>query len=175
MFSPANRKVWWFSGITRSGSGLPYFPRFGAGRGALAALKSTFGAASARHRFDGLTWVAVAGSALALVVCAAPVHAGGGWQSTTASAYSRHSSGSTNGCDGSTLHDGDLSVTTFLVPCGARLQICSGGRCVRVVRRDSGPYVRGRGIDVNVGVARALGYSSEAEWGVRVVRWRRLG
>ena len=49
-----------------------------------------------------------------------------------ASAYSRESSGPRNGCDGSELHDGDLSVATFLVPCGARVQICIGSRCVIV-------------------------------------------
>ena len=91
-----------------------------------------------------------------------------------ASAYSRESSGPTNGCDGSELHDGDLSVATFQVPCGARVEICVGSTCVIAARKDSGPYVAGRSFDLNVGVVRALGFSSPYAFGVRTIRWRRV-
>jgi rare lipoprotein A (peptidoglycan hydrolase) len=91
-----------------------------------------------------------------------------------ASAYSRHSSGTHNGCDGSTLHDRDLTVATFLVPCGARLRVCYRRRCVVVTRKDSGPFVRGRSLDLNLGVVRALGFPTERAWGVRRVSWSRV-
>lgn len=109
-----------------------------------------------------------------LAVMAASFSVAAPMQTAVASAYSRHSSGPTNGCDGSRLHDRDLSVATFLVPCGARLRICLGRRCVTATRRDSGPYVAGRDIDLNLGVVRALGVSSCAAWGVRPITWRRL-
>jgi hypothetical protein len=92
-----------------------------------------------------------------------------------ASAYSRESSGPRNGCDGSELHDADLSVATFQVPCGTRVQICIGARCVTATRNDSGPYVAGRLFDLNVGVVRALGFSDAYAFGVRTIRWRRAG
>jgi hypothetical protein len=92
-----------------------------------------------------------------------------------ASAYSRESSGLRNGCDGSELHDADLSVATFQVPCGTRVQICIGARCVTATRNDSGPYVAGRLFDLNVGVVRALGFSDAYAFGVRTIRWRRAG
>lgn len=93
--------------------------------------------------------------------------------SAVASAYSREDSGPTNGCDGSQLHDRDLTVATFLVPCGTRIRICLGRRrCVNAIRKDSGPYARGRQIDLNVGVVRALGFASPAAFGVRTVTWR---
>jgi hypothetical protein len=65
-------------------------------------------------------------------------------------------------------------VATFLVACGQRVQICYRARCVVATRRDSGPYVAGRGFDLNVGVVRALGFSDAYAWGVRTIRWRRV-
>ncbi len=92
---------------------------------------------------------------------------------TLASAYSAGDAGSTQGCPGAPrLHDSARSVATFLIPCGARMRVCYRDRCVVVVRRDSGPYVGGRGIDLNIGVVRALGLDSIWSWGVREVRWR---
>jgi hypothetical protein len=100
----------------------------------------------------------------------------GGWSSTAASAYSAASTGSTRqGCPGAPpLRDSARSVATFLVACGARLRICYAGRCVTASRTDSGPFTGGRGIDLNLGAVRALGFSSCQAWGVRPVRWRRL-
>lgn len=95
------------------------------------------------------------------------------WRTATASAYSAESSGTTNGCDGSPLHDADLTVATFLVPCGARIRICLGRRCVTATRKDSGPYAPGRQLDLNLGVVRALGFPSCAAFGVRTVTWSR--
>lgn len=115
----------------------------------------------------GLTW-------LAAVLVSMSLHVSHAWHVAVASAYSRISSGPTNGCDGSQLRDGDLTVATLLVPCGARIQVCYRGRCVIVRRADSGPYVKGRSLDLNLGVVRALGFRSAEAWGVRSVRWRRV-
>jgi hypothetical protein len=91
-----------------------------------------------------------------------------------ASAYSAASSSSRQGCPGApALRDSALSVATFLVPCGARVRVCYRARCVVATRWDSGPYVRGRTLDLNVGVVRALGFGSERVWGVRSVTWGR--
>lgn len=91
-----------------------------------------------------------------------------------ASAYSRESSGPTNGCDGTPLHDPDLTFASFAVPCGARVRFCIGRRCVVGVRKDSGPYAAGRTFDLNLGIVRALGFSSCLSWGVRAVTWQRV-
>lgn len=97
------------------------------------------------------------------------------WHYAVASAYSAASTGSTRqGCPGAPpLTDSARSVATFLVPCGRRLVVCYRSRCVVARRTDSGPFVAGRQIDLNVGAARALGATSALGWGVRVVRWRR--
>lgn len=98
------------------------------------------------------------------------------WSTTVASAYSAASTGSTHqGCPGAPpLRDSALSIATFLVPCGTRVRLCYGRRCTVATRWDSGPFVPGRGMDLNVGVCRALGFSSPWAWGVRTLRWRRL-
>ena len=95
------------------------------------------------------------------------------WGYAVASAYSVASTGSRQqGCaHAPPLRDSALSVATFLVGCGKRLRICYGSRCVVATRWDSGPFVAGRQIDVTLGVARALGFSSASSWGVRAVRW----
>ena len=95
------------------------------------------------------------------------------WGYAVASAYSVASTGSVRqGCaHAPPLRDSALSVATFLVGCGQRLRICYRSRCVVATRWDSGPFVVGRQIDVNVGVVRALGFSSTQSWGVRDVRW----
>lgn len=100
--------------------------------------------------------------------------AGSGW--VLASAYSA-ADGAAQGCPRSpSLRDSHLSVATPLVPCGHRMRVCTGdGRCIVVVRRDSGPYAGGRMIDLNVGVVRALGVGSVFAWGVRRVWWEPLG
>jgi 3D (Asp-Asp-Asp) domain-containing protein len=102
----------------------------------------------------------------------AAAHAG--WQSGVASAYSTGDSNGREGCTGLRLRDDRVAIATYLVPCGRSLQICYGGRCIIAVRRDSGPHVRGRLIDLQLGAVRALGFSSPRSWGVRTVRWRRV-
>ena len=98
------------------------------------------------------------------------------YHTATASAYSAAATGSTvQGCPHAPpLRDSARSAATFLVPCGARMQVCITRRCVTVRRTDSGPFVAGRQLDLNVGAVRALGYGSAWAWGVRRVRWRRL-
>lgn len=104
------------------------------------------------------------------VAAARAQHGYGPWQSAWASWYSAESTGSTHqGCGGAPpLTDSALSVATFQVPCGARVEICYHG-CVIATRWDSGPYVYGRLFDLNVGVRDAIGFG-----GVGVVRWRRV-
>lgn len=91
-----------------------------------------------------------------------------------ASAYSPETSGSTNGCDGSRLHDADLTFASLIVPCGAHVRFCIRNRCVIGTRKDSGPYIRGRLFDLNLGLVRALGFNSCAAFGVRQVVWSRV-
>jgi hypothetical protein len=110
---------------------------------------------------------------LALVLAAIPhPH----YRTAVASAYSHHDTGSTRqGCPHAPpLSDQARSVATFLVPCGARIRVCVTRRCITVRRTDSGPFVAGRQLDLNVGAVRALGFRSAWSWGVRSVRWRRL-
>jgi hypothetical protein len=114
-------------------------------------------------------------AAFAIAVLLSPgARAAGRQQLAVASAYSAESSGSTNGCDGSRLHDADLSFASLIVPCGARVRFCIRRRCVVGVRRDSGPYVPGRSFDLNLGIVRALGFSSCLSFGVRTVSWSRV-
>lgn len=123
-----------------------------------------------------LRWLAIAGLLVALLVCVWPAPSPGttGWRTAVASAYSAASSSTRQGCPRApALRDSARSVATFLVPCGARLQVCHRSRCVTVTRHDSGPFIRGRTIDLNVGVVRALGYPTARAWGVRTVTWRR--
>jgi rare lipoprotein A (peptidoglycan hydrolase) len=66
--------------------------------------------------------------------------------------------------------------TAALLPCGARLTLWKGRRKVHVTVMDHGPYVPGRSLDVWPATERALGYRSDAAWGVQSVRmamgWR---
>lgn len=92
-------------------------------------------------------------------------------RATLASAYD--ASGEASGCGGPSPQRAHLSVATQLVPCGARVQICTtAGRCVVAVRRDTGPFIGGREFDLNIGVVNALGVSSVYAWGVRKVLWQ---
>lgn len=120
--------------------------------------------------------VGAAAALAACWLCLSPAHAARPleYRAAIASAYSAESSGALNGCDGSRLHDGDLTFAALIVPCGARVRFCIGRRCVDAVRRDSGPYVAGRAFDLNLGIVRALGFRSCAAFGVRRVAWRRL-
>lgn len=121
---------------------------------------------------DALRPLAIIAAAIT-VAALAPLARALSRATAVASAYSRESSGPRNGCDGSPLHDPDITVATFLVPCGARIRICLGRRCVVAVRKDSGPYAAGRQLDLNLGVVRALGFPTCAAFGVRTVTWSR--
>lgn len=124
------------------------------------------------HAF-AVAYVAAAVAAFAVLLPAAGTSSSS--SSTLASAYSARSAGSTlQGCPRAPrLVDAARSVATFLVPCGHHLRVCYRRRCVVLVRYDSGPFVAGRGIDLNLGAARALDPSVRtcAEWGVRRVTW----
>ena len=94
-------------------------------------------------------------------------------RTTEASAYSAWDEG--NFCPGlPQTQKMDLTVGSDLVPCGAYIRICliNGKRCVVAQRRDWGPGLSAkRGLDMNLGVVRALGYRSLHHWGARMVRW----
>lgn len=117
-------------------------------------------------------WVAAALSGVALsALWAAELHGA----TLVASAYSPADSGSVTAC-GPRL---DWSTPTVATPpgtwpCGARLRVCLGRRCVTAVRTDSGPFIRGRGIDLAPGTYRALGYRSPDAFGVRAVTVREV-
>ncbi|MGB0612583.1 MAG: hypothetical protein ACPGN4_00345 [Miltoncostaeaceae bacterium] len=103
----------------------------------------------------------------------APTAYRGGGARVLASAYDAASQG--NACPGfRRTRRTTLSVATNLVPCGSRVRICVGGKCVVAHKRDTGPFVKGRKFDLNVGVVRALGYRSVYAWGVRHVKWERM-
>lgn len=97
-----------------------------------------------------------------------------GWQLATASAYSTQDSPGVEGCTGRPLRDDTLTFASLIVPCGAHVRFCTGGRCVIARRTDSGPYAGGRSFDLALGTARALGFPTPASFGVRTLRWRRL-
>ncbi|HVS86416.1 MAG TPA: hypothetical protein VHD91_12380 [Gaiellaceae bacterium] len=137
------------------------------------AFVTVAGAALTPDREALIRFLAITVAAFAVLILLAPLARALARARAVASAYSAESSGPYNGCDHSRLHDRDLSVATFLVPCGTRIRICIGRRCVIAVRKDSGPYAAGRQLDLNLGVVRALGFSSCAAWGVRTVTWSR--
>lgn len=121
----------------------------------------------------GARLLALALLAVVIVACAMRSATASPGGVAVASAYSRADSPGVEGCTGRPLSDYRLNVATYLVPCGARLEVCYRGRCVTVTRTDSGPHVAGRQIDLQFGVVRALGFSSPSAWGVRTVTWRR--
>lgn len=111
-----------------------------------------------------------------------------GWRTAQTTSYSWQEPGlsHTQGCAGSPrLQNWHLSFAShsYIVPCGARVQFCYHHHCVIGRRTDSGPFVGGsyRMFDLNIGLARALlGLHANVNfyhdvWGVRVVRWRRVG
>lgn len=110
-------------------------------------------------------------------VIPAPIPSDRALPSRVALASAYDASGEAAGCMGSpSPRRAHLSVATQLVPCGARVQICTTtGRCVVAVRRDTGPFVGGRTFDLNIGVVNALGMSSVYAWGVRKVLWKPVG
>jgi rare lipoprotein A (peptidoglycan hydrolase) len=89
----------------------------------------------------------------------------------TASAYGPGLWGNPLACGGR-LYPGSLVVAHRWLPCGTRLRICRGYRCVHAVVADRGPYVAGRELDLAAAVAYALCRCSPWAWGVRTVAWR---
>lgn len=107
-------------------------------------------------------------------VVPAPIPSGRALRGRVALASAYNASGEAAGCKGSpSPRSAHLSVATQVVPCGARVQICTTtGRCVVAVRRDTGPFTGGRQFDLNLGVVHALGVPSVYAWGVRKVLWQ---
>lgn len=106
----------------------------------------------------------------------APMPTGRILRGRTALASAYDAAGESAGCPRSPAPQSThLSVATQLVPCGARIRICTTkGRCVVAVRRDTGPFTGGREFDLNLGVVRALGVPSVYAWGVRRVVWQKV-
>lgn len=110
----------------------------------------------------------------ALGIAVAAAGARSPWRTAIASAYSTRDSPGEQGCPGyGRLRDDTLTFASRIVPCGARVELCVGRRCVVAVRADSGPFVAGRSFDLAFGTVRALGYNSPTAFGVRSITWRR--
>jgi rare lipoprotein A len=120
-----------------------------------------------RSRLD---YLAVAAALIAVGALAVPARGA----VASASAYSTADSPGVEGCTGRHLSDRTLTFASLIVPCGARVRICVGRRCVVATRTDSGPYVAGRSFDLAFGTIRALGFSSPRAFGVRTITWTRL-
>ncbi len=105
-----------------------------------------------------------------------PMPTGQALRGHTALASAYDAAGESPGCPRSpSPQSAHLSVATQLVPCGARIRICTTkGRCVVAIRRDTGPFTGGRQFDLNLGVVRALGVPSVYAWGVRKVVWQQV-
>jgi rare lipoprotein A len=64
-----------------------------------------------------------------------------------------------------------MTVAHKSLPFGTRLRVHLGARSVVVRVNDRGPFIMGRGLDLSLGAARALGMVGR---GVATVRWERL-
>jgi hypothetical protein len=120
-----------------------------------------------------VAWLYLLAYLLAVVVAVTATARAGSPLLAVASAYSTAESTGVEGCTGRRLRDDTLTLATYLVPCGVRVRVCVGSRCVTATRTDSGPHVAGRGFDLALGTVRALGFTSARAFGVRVIEWRR--
>ena len=58
-------------------------------------------------------------------------------------------------------------VANKTLPCGTRLRICNGARCVVAEVDDRGPYVAGRELDLNVATRDAIACDTcQVRWGI---------
>lgn len=64
-----------------------------------------------------------------------------------------------------------MGVANRTLPCGTRVTFYFGGRSVRAVVDDRGPYVWPRTWDLNQNVAGALGFTGVATVGYRMGAW----
>lgn len=71
--------------------------------------------------------------------------------------------------DGSPVTETSMGVAMKCVPLGTIVEITYQGKCVRARVADRGPFVKGREIDMQPAVARALGFSGTGQVGFRVV------
>jgi hypothetical protein len=99
------------------------------------------------------------------------------WETCQASAYGP-SAGSTT-ANGSSISSSSMGVAvpaqwSYLL--GSTIQISYNGMVVTAVVNDTGNFLGfGRGLDLQPGIWRAFGFSSEEAWGVRTVSWRVVG
>jgi rare lipoprotein A (peptidoglycan hydrolase) len=87
----------------------------------------------------------------------------GALREAQASWYSPESSSPTLGCSGfGSLTDSTMEVAHKTLPCGTRVRVCltERGPCAKAIVEDRGPYVAGREWDLNIAVARAIGFLS---------------
>lgn len=72
-------------------------------------------------------------------------------------------------CTGQFIHENTWGVAHKTLPCGTKVTICRGRRCVRVRVIDRGPYVSGRTWDITKRPAARIGLTPAV--GVSRVRW----
>lgn len=75
-------------------------------------------------------------------------------QTTMASYYGNESGSKT--ASGQRFNEAAMTAAHRSYPFGTKLKVTRGSRSVVVTVNDRGPFVRGRGIDVSKGAARAL-------------------
>jgi rare lipoprotein A len=87
-----------------------------------------------------------------------------------ASFYSTRCNGGTRTASGDRLHNEALTAAHKTLPMGTKVRVVnlSNGKSEVVTINDRGPFIRGRVIDVTVGVARRLGFVSRGIAPVRI-------
>lgn len=58
---------------------------------------------------------------------------------------------------GERFNPSGLTAAHRTLPFGTRLNVCLKDKCVQVRINDRGPFVKGRGLDLSQGAARAIG------------------
>ena len=83
-------------------------------------------------------------------------------QQGKASWYSVRTNGGTRTASGNRLKNGDATAAHKTLPMGSKVRVVNlrNGKSEVVTITDRGPFVRGRVIDVTIGVAQRLGFAS---------------
>lgn len=123
--------------------------------------------------FGHILLAAVLVGVLALLLTQPATASAATWKGGKASAYGKGLFGNTTAC-GQTLRRGTVGVAHKTLPCGTRVSICNKRKCRTLKVIDRGPYSGNRIFDLTLGAVKLYGVSSEANWGVRWVRWRKV-
>lgn len=73
---------------------------------------------------------------------------------------------------GQILRTRTFGVAHRSLPCGTRLLICRGRRCVTAYVIDRGPFNYSRDLDLTAATATSLCGCASRTWGVRLVAWK---